>query len=206
MLIDSDRIRRERAHRAWSQEQLAQVSGLGLRTVQRIESSGVASIESTSALASVFELSVEDLLLLTESGRPALSFKQAISAFVLLLSFAIAFFVTRVAFAEQFEVAVGVNIDKGAQVSQTTFVNSGERVELEFENKLKAVLIPGLVDVNGAEMISLSLQVFERNGEGEYTLLESPNLVHQDGGNWEIKVSGTPSGSSYRLVVTPRRS
>ena len=61
MQIDAARIRREREKRAWSQEQLAQVTGLGLRTVQRIESSGIASSESAAALASVLALSIEEL-------------------------------------------------------------------------------------------------------------------------------------------------
>ena len=47
------RIRNERLKRAWSQEQLAQVSGLGLRTVQRIENGGKASLETIKALAHV---------------------------------------------------------------------------------------------------------------------------------------------------------
>ncbi len=40
MQIDSWKIRFERERRAWSQEHLAAVSGLSLRTVQRVESSG----------------------------------------------------------------------------------------------------------------------------------------------------------------------
>jgi transcriptional regulator with XRE-family HTH domain len=62
MKVDSQRIREERLRRAWSQDHLAQVSGLGLRTVQRIESSGAASHESIAALASVLEVPVAELL------------------------------------------------------------------------------------------------------------------------------------------------
>lgn len=46
----------------WSQDHLAQVSGLGLRTIQRIETRGSASQESIKALASVFEVKPEDLV------------------------------------------------------------------------------------------------------------------------------------------------
>lgn len=59
--IDKNKIRSEREKRGWSQEQLASVSGLGLRTIQRIEASGKSSLESGRALASVFEISLEDL-------------------------------------------------------------------------------------------------------------------------------------------------
>jgi transcriptional regulator with XRE-family HTH domain len=61
MRIDSKKIRAERERRAWSQEHLATVSGLGLRTIQRIEKTGAASFESARALASVFEVGVADL-------------------------------------------------------------------------------------------------------------------------------------------------
>ena len=37
MQIDASKIRAGRERRAWSQEQLAEVSGLSLRTIQRVE-------------------------------------------------------------------------------------------------------------------------------------------------------------------------
>ena len=48
MQVDAQLIRSERLKRAWSQEQLAQVTGLGLRTVQRIENGGNDRIVSIS--------------------------------------------------------------------------------------------------------------------------------------------------------------
>lgn len=59
--VDKYKVRSEREKRGWSQEQLASVSGLGLRTIQRIEATGKSSLESGRALASVFEISLEDL-------------------------------------------------------------------------------------------------------------------------------------------------
>src|SRR4051812_480055 len=61
MRVDPKKIRAERERRAWSQEHLATVSGLGLRTIQRIEKTGAASFESARGLASVFEVTVADL-------------------------------------------------------------------------------------------------------------------------------------------------
>jgi len=46
----------------WSQDQLAKASGLGLRTIQRLESEGRGSQESIRALAAVFEVTPEDLV------------------------------------------------------------------------------------------------------------------------------------------------
>ena len=62
MKIDTQRIRSERAKRAWSQEHLAEAAGLGLRTIHRIEKSGTASLESVKALAAVLELDIETLV------------------------------------------------------------------------------------------------------------------------------------------------
>ena len=56
MKVDAKRIRDERTARAWSQEHLANVAGLSLRTIQRIESTGSASFESVTALASGLSL------------------------------------------------------------------------------------------------------------------------------------------------------
>ncbi len=50
-----------RQQRNWSQEQLAEFSGLSLRTIQRIESGNQLSFESLQALAAVFEIAVAEL-------------------------------------------------------------------------------------------------------------------------------------------------
>mgnify|MGYP003885531725 CR=1 FL=1 len=50
-----------RLTRHWSQEQLAQLSNLNVRTIQRIEKGEGAGLETLKSLASVFEISVDDL-------------------------------------------------------------------------------------------------------------------------------------------------
>jgi transcriptional regulator with XRE-family HTH domain len=50
-----------RISRHYSQEQLAQMSGLNVRTIQRIESGHNASLESLKCLASVLEVDVSTL-------------------------------------------------------------------------------------------------------------------------------------------------
>jgi len=58
-----------RKQRSWSQDELAVSSGLNLRTVQRIERSGVASIQSRKALAAAFNIDVSDLDFQEESVK-----------------------------------------------------------------------------------------------------------------------------------------
>lgn len=54
-------LKQLRLSRHLSQEQLAQMSGLNVRTIQRIESGHKASIESLKCLAAVFEIDVSTL-------------------------------------------------------------------------------------------------------------------------------------------------
>nr|WP_205987561.1 MULTISPECIES: 2TM domain-containing protein [Pseudoalteromonas] len=54
-------IRKLRLQKAWSQEQLAEASGLSLRTIQRIERGQTPSLESLKSLAAVFETTIADL-------------------------------------------------------------------------------------------------------------------------------------------------
>jgi len=49
-------IQKLRVQRGWSQEQLAELSGLSVRTIQRLERGQAASPESLKAIASVFEI------------------------------------------------------------------------------------------------------------------------------------------------------
>ena len=62
MKAKSSLIRKLRTERHWSQEHLAKISGLGLRTIQRLESRGSGSNESIKALASVFEVDSDSLV------------------------------------------------------------------------------------------------------------------------------------------------
>lgn len=50
-----------RLQRAWSQEQLAELASLSVRTIQRIENGEAPSLETLSALAAVFGVSVTEL-------------------------------------------------------------------------------------------------------------------------------------------------
>jgi transcriptional regulator with XRE-family HTH domain len=49
-------IQKLRLQRGWSQEQLAELSGLSVRTIQRLERGHPGSVESLKALGAVFEV------------------------------------------------------------------------------------------------------------------------------------------------------
>ena len=52
-------VKKLRLKRGWSQQQLAIMTGLNVRTIQRIERGRIPSLESQKALASVFEIGIE---------------------------------------------------------------------------------------------------------------------------------------------------
>ncbi|MCJ8318284.1 MAG: DUF4177 domain-containing protein [Colwellia sp.] len=61
MKIDAVLILELRSKRAWSQDELAIVSGLNIRTIQRIENEATISLQSKKALAAAFDIDIHDL-------------------------------------------------------------------------------------------------------------------------------------------------
>ena len=59
--LNKDKIQKLRAIKCWSQDELASASGLSVRTIQRVEKNGTASLETTKALASVFDVTPNEL-------------------------------------------------------------------------------------------------------------------------------------------------
>ena len=64
------RVRKLRLERGWSQETLAELSGLSVRTVQRVERGASASLDTLTALSAVFEVE------LTELSKEAAMYQQ----------------------------------------------------------------------------------------------------------------------------------
>jgi DNA-binding XRE family transcriptional regulator len=60
--ISKIRIIDIRNKQLWTQEDLASASGLSVRTIQRVESQGVASLETLKALAAAFNIDTEFLI------------------------------------------------------------------------------------------------------------------------------------------------
>jgi transcriptional regulator with XRE-family HTH domain len=67
MELNKETLKTQRDSRAWSQTQLSEVSGLSLRTIQRIEKTGIASQESVKSLAAVYECSIPELVIQKDS-------------------------------------------------------------------------------------------------------------------------------------------
>ena len=77
-------VQKLRLQRGWSQQQLAELSGLNVRTIQRIEKGQEPSVESLKSLAAVFnvefstlkELGMENVINESQSAEEILAFNQ----------------------------------------------------------------------------------------------------------------------------------
>ncbi len=63
MKIDINKVKSLRLGKNWSQEQLSEVSGLSLRTIQRIENGSNISLESLKVLATALNVEPNELLI-----------------------------------------------------------------------------------------------------------------------------------------------
>jgi transcriptional regulator with XRE-family HTH domain len=74
-------VQKLRLQRGWSQEDLAELCALSVRTIQRIERGGAASAESLKALASVFEIDFSSLREpeMDKSSKPAVAEEEALA-------------------------------------------------------------------------------------------------------------------------------
>lgn len=69
---DAKKIKRWREERHWSQEHLAELAGVGIRTVQRIENGEPASKDTLTALAAAFNVDAMALCIDPEEEATAL--------------------------------------------------------------------------------------------------------------------------------------
>lgn len=78
MQLSPSAIRQSRVDRGWSQEQLAIAAGLSLRTVQRVESGGTASLSTAASLAATFGVPLPQLQEVPVPSQPQQQSKIAV--------------------------------------------------------------------------------------------------------------------------------
>lgn len=180
MKINSTLVTQLRTQRAWTQQHLAQVSGLGLRTVQRVEKSDKASPETVKALCATFEIDIEMLLqdqppTLKRHPIKSTSFrriKRAISMSALMLSIVGSILLTsshtaasRIEIKSQkvqiskdknetgFKGGVKILIPKGTHYSLTpTNPDQEEEGQVTHEYELRSESLPGRLKLSKVEI------------------------------------------------------
>jgi transcriptional regulator with XRE-family HTH domain len=224
MKIDSTLIRSEREKRTWSQEHLAEVSGLGLRTIQRIESTGAAAYESARALAAVLEIDVARLRVTNETRsaeavapiaaepvaaahpkrvfelHPAPRWIRPAMIGAMVLAVGGALFLARSGFADPIQLDVGVSMndhkwERRMVVDEGTLVPNVNDVTLD---DLHFEIVP-TVQSNG---IMLRMKLLVREG-GKYVLVSSPSLLTESGVEAEVRFT-TDDGKQFQITITPQ--
>jgi transcriptional regulator with XRE-family HTH domain len=211
MKVDSSYLKAQREQRAWSQEHLAEVTGLGLRTIQRIETTGMASYESARSLTTVFGVDVADFRDLQEpAGGPRISvpLRPLLGVLAALVTGG-ALFLASNSFADQVLIDVGVALKAATPgsaavetgewftqfiVDDGTGVNDLRLQELRFS--IVAKLLPN-------DRILIEMQVFEQKPDGLESLVTAPRLVIADGQEAEVRTGD--EARSFRFSITPRR-
>lgn len=109
MKVNTKKILNERKSRAWSQQHLADVSTLSLRTIQRVEKEGTGSPETVKALAACFELDANELLVREEARTSSfeINIKTKLAA---MCSSIIVIFVSTIMFFVQPTMALDMEI------------------------------------------------------------------------------------------------
>lgn len=211
MQVDAQLIRNERLKRAWSQEQLAQVSGLGLRTVQRIESGGNASLESIKALAAVLELPVETLLATPPSFppprfnlfRPWRTFVAGCTATLVTMG---GFVAMQGARAEQVDMDFAVRLHDEELTRSRLVGEAGSAAVMEVAEVLRISITP-TVTADDAIFLDIELYLFE---DGEYRLNAKPKMLVFNGRKGVLRVGRETIGEdaetrfeSLEFEITP---
>lgn len=189
MQVDAQLIRNERLKRAWSQEQLAQVSGLGIRTVQRIENGSNASLETVKALAAVLELRVEALLTegLVPSGLPPTvspprsrmfkPWRTFVAGFLASLATMGSFVVMQGAFAEQVDLDFVVRVDNEEVTRSRVAGDVDSPALVEVTDQVRIRITP-TVKANDRVLLETQIFVFK---DGAYELTSEPNIMTPSG-------------------------
>lgn len=198
MLINKIFLRHEREKRAWSQSHLAEVADLSMRTVQRIEQSGVASMESAKALAAALDL---ELAILMEN--PANSIKphwfnhprRWAGLGILLLGSAAAGWWSSAA-AEQVAVVMSIKTTGGNHSNMHLLNEVGEESEVRLDNQLRVLVASS----RHGEHLLLALKVYEIVDEKE-RLIASPSALIEDNKPASIHIDSTTNGKIHLLLL-----
>lgn len=135
MKLIINQVKKLREQKAWSQTHLAEVSDLSLRTIQRIEREQKASPESVKALASVFGVLPEHLLLESDTARTLTKQKSQNSPKLLvsstmvaaIIAFVIAFVWTSASAQADLTLDISASLKQSVADSQDDFAELADQ-------------------------------------------------------------------------------
>ena len=195
MKVDSSYVKAQRARRAWSQEHLAEVSGLGLRTIQRIEKTGAASYESARSLAAVFEIDVAELRVAApaavEPRRISVSLRPVLGVVGALVAGGALLVTSTTLAADQVLMDVSVAVDSTTDETHTlatqVVVEDGKLVPEVNDLKLGDLRFSIVPRVMTPDRVLLEVSIYERRGSEE-VVVSQPRLIALSGEATEVVV------------------
>ncbi len=162
MKVNSQLIIRERSDRAWSQQQLANIASVSLRTIQRVEKSGTASMETLQAISSAFDKIPSDLTAEPKFERKSRNslFKTA-AALIALISSSLFVFSYTTASTETVGLSIGYEISRistqdESSGSLTYIVSLDEVHTIKIATDISLVVSP-IQNQNGDVEVGLKL-------------------------------------------------
>lgn len=206
MRLDPELIKSERQNRAWSQEHLAHVAGLGLRTIQRIEKTGSASFESAQALASVLSIPLHELsaganstVAVPKEATRYGPLTQTLSGLAAICLVAAAtMLVANSTLAEKILLDVGVLVgDEDARVGRL-LTAEGKEAEMRIDEVLRFVITPTIQEDG---RVLLTAKIYEFQGD-KFVLSAEPKLITTNKKEAEIRIS-SQAGKAFRFLITP---
>lgn len=195
MKINKETLRREREQRAWTQSHLAEVADLSMRTVQRIERTGDASMESASALASALNLELAVLMeipVVRNGLAPAKPRRSNWWGVIGLLgSVVIALGWWSSASAEQVLISLSVKAESGSSTQgDMNFLNElGEQSEIKFDRQFRLLVTASRQD----QGLLISTEIYDYI-DGNYQLVSTPAILISDNESAAIHLNTQASG------------
>jgi transcriptional regulator with XRE-family HTH domain len=196
--IDSEFIKAERQSRGWSQEQLAAAAGLGVRTIQRVESGSVASIESAKCLAAVFGVPFSRLLI--EKPRAFWPRRRLWGAAAAICAAAgSSLFLMSGANATDIGMAIKLGTATTGESRMNLEVNDGGESEIKLERNIRLLLRP-TIQKDGT--IFLATEVYDWDGNA-FRLVGKPAVRIRQGEETRLTL-GLLNGRSARVSIVPK--
>lgn len=210
MKVNGELVRSERQKRAWSQQHLADACGLGLRTVQRIENTGIASYESVQALAACLELPHARLAARAQQRRlgQAIARRGAKAAGMVASFVAGAVFMSiQSVVADEVHMRLSVTDHPKAE-DETPFeteinVEDGSAYELRFEDGFHLVILP---EIRPDNKILFTVSIYASDDEDAEPIL-APRIIVDSGREGVIQVgdlefAGDRRGVEFKVYPT----
>lgn len=189
MQINKEFLRQCREQRGWTQNHLAEVADLSLRTVQRIESTGVASNESTMALASALDVKLSDLLLQSDSQLPTIYLRRWWHLAAVLMALLVSATWWTTATAEEVTINLSVKTASGSSSDMQMLNKAGEQSEVKFDQQFRLLFKANKQD----QHLLISAEIYDFIN-GDYQLVSTPSILVADNQEAAIHVNTQSSG------------